>query len=346
MRALIVEPGPSFSVMDVYNGWYRALQRAGVNVKGVNLGERLTYHERALAQAGMTDRDKAEAAAGLTAESLLANCYTFAPDLVLIVSGFYVPPFVYDVIRAHGTKLVVLFTESPYEDRNQYHIAARADMAIINDPTNIDTFRQHQRETWYAPHAYDPTFHVRRKPSPDLVCDFGWVGTAYRHRIAFFEAVDWSGIDVAFAGNWTKLEDGSPLDGFVVHDKVVDDDLGRPQGPCFDNNDTVDLYSSCKASANLYRKEAVTDDDIHGWAMGPREVELAAVGTFFLTEPRGENREVLPMVPTFDGPSDFEEKLRWWLSHDAERDKVAAAAHAAVVDRTFDNNVRELLNKL
>jgi spore maturation protein CgeB len=80
--------------------------------------------------------------------------------------------------------------------------------------------------------------------------------------------------------------------------------------------------------------------------MGPREVELAAVGCFYLTEPRGENREVLPMLPTITSPEEFGEKLRWWLNHDDERARVARAARQAIADRTFDNNCRFLLERL
>jgi hypothetical protein len=80
--------------------------------------------------------------------------------------------------------------------------------------------------------------------------------------------------------------------------------------------------------------------------MGPREVELAALGVAFLRDPRGEGDELLPMLPTFDGPDDFADKLRWWLSHDRERDEAALKAQAAVADRTFANHAAQLLRLL
>ena len=99
-------------------------------------------------------------------------------------------------------------------------------------------------------------------------------------------------------------------------------------------------------SANLYRAEAQEGDTGEGWAMGPREVELAACGTFYLTEERGENREVLPMVPTFDSPEDFGEKVRWWLAHPEAREQVAREAMAAIGDRTFENHAARLLEHI
>jgi spore maturation protein CgeB len=335
VRILTVEPGPNFSVQDVHTGWFAALQRAGVDVRNFALSDRLSFQEAVL-KGKVPDDQRPHIAARMVAEQLRGCCYDFWPDLVLITSAFFVPPDTYDIIRARGTKVAVLLTESPYEDPAQLGIAARADLVLLNDPTNLDQFRQINPRSWYVPHAYDPQRHRPAPASPDLKCDFGWVGTAYESRMAFFEAVDWDGIDAAFAGNWERLPDDSKLVPFLVHER----------GVCFENSDTVDLYNSCKASVNLYRKETLPTADDAGWAMGPREVELAACGTFFLREPRGESDAVLHMLPTFDSPADFEDKLRWWLTHDNERERLAAAAQEAVADRTFDQNVRSLLERI
>jgi hypothetical protein len=49
------------------------------------------------------------------------------------------------------------------------------------------------------------------------------------------------------------------------------------------------------------------------------------------------------MLPTFDGPGDASEQLRWWLAHDKAREKAATQARAAVADRTFGAGARRLL---
>jgi len=97
---------------------------------------------------------------------------------------------------------------------------------------------------------------------------------------------------------------------------------------------------------NLYRIEG-TDDSTHtGWSCTPREIELAAAGTFFLRQPRPESDELFGMLPTFTDPSDFTEQLRWWLDHDDERNEAAAKAQAAVADRTFRASAERLLDLL
>jgi len=335
MKVLMVEPGPAFSVADVHAGWRKALKAAGVEVLDAGLHERIIYYteaDKALNSGNTSPQDIARVAN----ECLLSKSYLHVPDVVLITSAFFVAPELYPVIRARGQRIVVLLTEEPYEHPSQLDIAARADVAIVNDPINLDAFREVNPHTYYIPHAYDPDIHHPRQPQPELVSDFAWVGTAYPSRIKFFEQVDWSSLDVKLAGNWQNLPDGSPLHKYLIGEKEE----------CLDNVDAVDLYAATGASANLYRQEAAGADHVHGWAMSPREVELAACGTFWMAEPRGENRAVLPMVPTFTDPDDFSRKLRWWLAHPDERLDVAEAARQAVADRTFDHSVAFLLDAL
>jgi hypothetical protein len=122
--------------------------------------------------------------------------------------------------------------------------------------------------------------------------------------------------------------------------------MAHPIDECLDNSEAVRLYQSCKASLNLYRREAQRPELSAGWSMGPREVELAACGTFFLRDPRGEGDELFPMLPTFTEPGEVRPLLNRWLTHDREREKAAEKARAAVVDRTFKNHARWLLDHL
>lgn len=336
MRALVVRPGPAFSVADVANGWVKGLRQCGVEVVDFNFDDRFNFY--ATAHLPRDDElvlafDNPEHAARLAADGILAACYKFWPDVVVITSGFFVPPETYALLRSRGHKVVLLHTESPYEDDRQLLRAPHASLNVLNDPTNLDRFRE-VGPSVYIPHAYDPDIHHPRPAVDAARSDFCFVGTGYPSRIEFLEAVDWTGVDVALAGNWQGLSDDSPLLKFLAHD----------QGECCPNDQTAVLYASTQASVNLYRKEATFDAD--GWAMGPREVELAACGTFFLRESRGESDEVLGMLPTFDDAESFGDQLRWWLRHDACRIAATRLARLAVADRTFKNNAARLLSLL
>jgi len=333
VRVLVVHPGPWFSVGDVHRGWVRGLRENGCQVLDFNLNDRLDFYDTIHVERNgeFVKPLVTEDALRLACEGINNAAYKFWPDVIVIVSGFYVPPQFFDVWRDRGHKVVMLHTESPYEEQRQLALAPHADLNILNDPTNID---QYPPGTIYVPHGYDPAIHHPGRS--DTKAEFCFVGTGYPSRQRFFEAVDWSGIDAVFAGNWQDVGEGSPLRPFLMH---------QPD-ECLANEQAADLYRGTQISANLYRAEAQDGCDAEGWAMGPREVELAATGTFYLTEERGENRAVLPMVPTFDGPEDFGDKVRWWLARPDARAQVAREAMAAIADRTFANHAATLLQHL
>lgn len=336
MRIVVAQPGPEWSVQDVYVGWVEALKKLGQQVIEFNLNDRLVFYERAFMQIGEHEYRKAvedpDAVAGLALNGLAAMLYKARPQVLLVVTGFFAPPDLLDLARFYGTKVVVLHTESPYEDERQLKLAEHADLNLLNDPTNIDAFRR-LAPTEYMPHAYRPGIHKPGPPQPDLTSEFAFVGTGFPSRIQFLEAMNLEGIDVALAGNWQALAEGSPLRKYVAHD--ID--------KCLDNEDAIGLYQSSKVGINLYRREAERPDLVAGWAMGPREVELAACGLFFLRDSRPEGDEVFHMLPTFASPEEAGEQVRWYLQHDHERGLLAEQARAAIADRTFDAHAARLL---
>jgi hypothetical protein len=160
-----------------------------------------------------------------------------------------------------------------------------------------------------------------------------FVGTGYPSRVAFLERCNFDGIDLALAGNWQNVP--TVLADRVVHD--IED--------CIDNVQTAELYRGALTSFNIYRTENNGDvvDGADGWSVGPREIELAASGTWFARQSRGESDELFPMLPTFNSPEELGELIRWALENPVERQIAAEQAKRVVADRTFPNNAHKLL---
>lgn len=338
MRILVTHPGPHFSVHDVYVGWVEALRDLGVDVIEYNLADRLTFYESALLEVapGMMRRAlNREQAVDLALNGLYSDLYRARPDVLLGISGFFLTPKLLDLARLSHTRVVLVHTESPYEDTRQLQLAGHADLNLVNDPVNIQAFAD-VAPSLYVPHAYRPNVHHPGARRTDMASDLAFVGTGFASRIQFLDRMDLDGLDVLLAGNWQGLADDSKLRKFVAHN--LDE--------CCDNQTAADVYRSARASINIYRREAQTPDLMHGLAMGPREVEMAACGLFFLREPRGEGDQVLPMLPRVTGPEDASEKLRWYLGHDEERQRLAGQARDAIADRTFATNATSLLRLL
>lgn len=333
----MVEPGPSFSVADVHRGWRTALERDHA-VVNYNLGDRLTFYASAHVEGDGGEWVRAvdsDTAKRLAMQGVEAAAMRYWPKLIVFTSAFYITTEVLDMFRSRGMKVVILHTESPYEDDRQLVLAPHADLNVLNDPTNLDTFTMVSNAV-YLPHSYDPAIHTPGPAAADLKCDVVFVGTGYPSRIEFLEAVDWSGLDVLLAGNWQALADDSPLAPFVLHDREA----------CWANEEAVDLYRSAKMTFNLYRAEANMPSLADGWAMGPREVETAAIGCFCLRQSRGESDQVLGMLPSFSTPAELGDLCRMWAARDDDRTELARQARAAVADWTFDARAAEMLRLL
>jgi spore maturation protein CgeB len=325
-------------VADVYTGWVEGLRACGQKVIEFNLDDRLTFYGSAIKQTGDHEFQTyltGDQAYEMATNGLYATLYQARPDVLLVVSGFFLPPKMLDRVKRNGTRVVVLHTESPYEDDRQLEVAAHADLNLINDPTNLERF-QAVAPTMYMPHAYRPAVHSPGPSLPGLECDLAFVGTGFPSRVAFFEAMDLEGLDVLLAGTWMATPESSPLRKFI----------GTDVDQCLENADAVPLYRSARCGINLYRREAERPELSAGWALGPREIEMAACGLFFLRDPRGEGDEVLDMLPTFTSPAEASDLLRYWLARPDERAVLARKAHEAIADRTFDNHAGAIVRLL
>lgn len=265
---------------------------------------------------------------------------TFWPDVVLFVSGFFTTAGLLELCRKRNFKVVMLNTESPYQEDAQLERSQFCNLVMLNDPANLRLYDEWAIPAMYMPHAYRPAVHYPRTVPLEDPIDFTFIGTCFKSRLEFFERLDLAGIDALIAGNdWGKIPETSPLVPYIG--------TGLTDADCVHNADTADLYRRSAMGINFYRRES---EDEHlgdvGIAMGPREVEMAACGLCFLRDPREEGDKLLHMLPTFASPEDASEQLRWWLANSVEREEAARRAREAVADRTFVNNARRLLRAL
>ena len=353
MRWLVIHPGPSWSVADVYMGWVEALEGLGEKVFTFDLDNRLKFFSAALFETGQVDENghlelrracTREEAVLMAAEPIGSFALKHRPHVVLGISAFFTPPGLLEALRAAGIKVVLLHTESPYQDDEQLVRAAHADLNLVNDPVSIDRYRALGVPVQYMPHAFRPQVHYPGAPVPELKSDLAFVGTGFPSRQAFFEAMDLDGLDVLLGGGWPGLPEDSPLRAHLLDPESRDVEVENMR--CTDNDVTADIYRSARAGINFYRREAEQGWDGLGWAVGPREVEMAACGLPFARDPRGESDELFPMLPAFTSPAEASEQVRWLLADERRREAAGAAARSAIEGRTFENHAKRLLRLL
>ena len=197
MRWLLIHPGPSWSVADVFNGWSEALTGLGETVEEYPLDAALRFFNNALAETGRTlpcgcrevrkylDRGQASR---LALDPILAAASRFWPDVILCTSAFFMQPWLLEILRHHRHKIIMLMTESPYQDDFQLKAAAYADLTLLNDPVNLDAYRR-VGPAEYMPQAYRPEVHYPAAPGTEPEYDLAFVGTGFPSRVAFFEAM-------------------------------------------------------------------------------------------------------------------------------------------------------------
>lgn len=346
MKILLVHPGPDFSVADVFNGYKKALEEQGHRVMVYDTNERLLF----FGDAKMYNRETNEYEPAMSDEkSVLAayeglghHLYTYWPDLVVFVSAFYVRPEMLEVIRQHGHKVVIIHTESPYQDDEQLLRAQHANLNILNDPTNLEEYRLFGPAE-YIPHAYDPDVHHPGTGSRDI--DFTFIGSMFPSRIQFFEEMfealgpEWlNSHKIAMGGQaWSnKKLDGSPLLDY----------LGHERHHAMDNVDVADVYRQSKVGINVYRQEGEVTQRGKGWSMGPREVELAACGLPFIRDSRPESDGLFPFLPAYYGADGAADILKWYHKDEKRMKSLGELAHKVVQDRTFSNNAKRVMTLL
>jgi len=331
-------------VADVFNGWSEALTGLGEQVEEYPLDAALRFFNNALAETGEVrpcgcrevrkylDRDQA---ARLAVDPILAAAHRFGPDVILCTSAFFMQPWLLEILRARRHKIVLLTTESPYQDDYQLKVAEYADLTLLNDPVNIGLYRD-IGPAEYMPQAYRESVHYPPPPGTVPEYDLAFVGTGFPSRVRFFSAMDLAGLNVRLSGLWMDLAEDSPLREWTATE--ADD--------CVGNHEVAAIYRRSRTGINVYRTESEAGHAGEGWACGPREIEMAASGLWFARDPRPESDELFPMLPSFTSPEEAGDLIRWALAHPEEREQAALKARAAIADRTFTEHAKQLLRLL
>lgn len=353
MRILLCHPGASWSVADVWRGFDRALRRAGCEIAGYALDGRITAASGYLNQAWRNahkrhpdlPRPTGADTLYLASIGMIERALRLQPDWTLLVSGTFIHPEALLLARRAGIRLAALLTESPYADDQEREVARFCEVVFTNERASVKTFSD-LAPTYYWRHSHDPEQH-RASEDPETSAaaaahDVVFVGTGFEERVALLSAVDWAGlgVDLGLYGAWELVGSRSRLRPFI-------------RSGIIDNRLTAALYRRAKIGLNLHRTSIGFGRNVPhavgAESLNPRDLELAACGTFYIADHRAELEETFgPLVPTFTGPQELADQVRYWLApeHDAQRRWRAECLPGAAQPLNFDARAREILTIL
>ena len=350
MKILVVAPGPKFSTFDTFNYYTEAFAALGHEVNTFKYHDYYAYHAGAHAffhDVEELDEPMQMEVIRISSEYLISRIARTTPDLIFVISGLALPHGTWQWLDEFRNNLkkkfatMVLFTESPYVDESQFPILEMTDLAATTDKASLGKFLEINPRSMYVRHAYNPMVHRMMPYSKAHSADVFMVGTGFPERIELLAGVDWTGIDLrVFGGSWDEYKDADVLKEYVT--------LGN-----IDNRTTVpSYYTNSKINVNIFRTAKWPGDNVihidpgSAYSVSPRCYEIMGCGGFLLTDKRPELLELFKDgrdFVSFDSPESFEDKVRYYLTHEREREKIAINGLRAVAGHTYIDRAADVV---
>lgn len=250
-------------------------------------------------------------------ERLWADLRTAVPRQVITVGQTALTRSVLDALHAAGAKVCNYSTDDPFnpQHRAAWHLVnlQAHDTVFTTRTSNIEDLRKVGcKDVRYLPFAFDEACAAEGPPgAADAEPEALFVGGADADRADFFRAFLAHGVPTAVAGGyWNRwVPPGARNLGLLDIEEIK--------------------ARTARVAVNLCLVRRANRD---GHVM--RSFEIPAAGGFMLAERTGEHRGLFgpegECVLYFSTPGEAAEKCRWALSHPAERQRMAAAAHARI----------------
>ncbi len=258
---------------------------------------------------------------------LEAQVKAYKPDILYVQDMHALPPFFLQAVRPFVKKIVGQIASPPASnaDFREY------DLVLTSFSHFVDRFRREGLQSEYFRIGFEPKVLERLTPTERAGAAFiGGLSSVHSHRVQFLESIaakqplDFWGYGIE------SLSQSSPLRRHFH---------GNAWG--------LAMYQALRGaqiSLNLHINAAENN------ANNMRLYESTGVGTLLLTDAK-DNLHTLfepgKEVVTYHSTADCLEKLSYYLSHEEERQRIAAAGQARTLkEHTYRHRMEELLHIL
>jgi len=267
----------------------------------------------------------------LLAHQLRSEIRQFRPDILMMCLGdtFYLPFFI-DRMKNSKVRVFVWLGLHPSLVSSGVHRFLRtADCTLIYDPAYISYYEQKLsiNNTCIVPLGCDVSYYQSVSPDDKFKqengTDVSFIGMFDKYRERFLMSLSEFNLGI---WSWNIKDYSTPL-------------LNFHRGTVF-ADDMIKVLKSSKIGLNIHR-----DFEISGGNY--RLFEIPACGVMQLVDEKrdvGKYFEVGKEIVTFSGEDDLVEKVRYYLEHPDERDKIARAGFERVTkDHTLSQRMEIIL---
>jgi spore maturation protein CgeB len=255
-------------------------------------------------------------------QKAIETCQEFKPKWLLSTGLAPLDRFALEEIGSLQIKRLNYLTDDPFNPKHAtswfFQTLPLYDHVFSPRSSNIEDLREFGcNKVSYLPFAYDPQIHFPDPPSKredyyQFSSDVFFAGNADNDRIPFFDALLKAGFKIALYGYyWNRFVATSPYAKGYADPHTFRKAIG-----------------GAKVAICLVRRA-----NRDGHVM--RTFELPATSACLLTENTNEHREIFGVegdaVLYFRTISEMMKKLKWLLENEAERHRLARAAHDLIV---------------
>jgi spore maturation protein CgeB len=278
-------------------------------------------------------------------EDVVAIAVRQSPDLVLVLNGVVLPADKVDLLRKHGFRTAVWFTDDPYYTDWTIAIAPHYEYIFTLELGCLPFYRDAGcQNVYYLPFGANLNVFQPKQVEAIYQSDICLIGTAFWNRVELIDHLTPYLLNrkVVISGWWwDRLHNYSRFP-----DSIKLGDWLTPE-------ETANYYNGAKIVINLHR--SINDDSINvnttkkipALSVNPRTFEIASCGAFQLTDLRQETGQLYALdaeIVTYTSPDDLIRKMDYYLRNEDERQAIALSGLARTRrDHTYHTRLSSML---
>ena len=257
------------------------------------------------------------------------------PDLCLVVGGYNILKETVLKLKKRGVVTSLWTTDVPINFENIIKTAPFYDHVFCAGTEAVALLKSSGvREATWVPYGCDPEYHrpvdLTGEEKKKYGRDISFVGSFYPNRARVLESI--SDLDLAVWGPyWSRLDKASPITSKAVSAKLNYDEW-------------IKIYSASKINLVIHYDDGKTPCN----QASPKLYETLACKAFALVDDQHDARVLFEdgrHLVFFTDENDLKKKIRYYLDHPDERDKIAEAGYREVLDKhTYRHRISRILS--